>query len=44
MLLQVKHHNNQVLYVWEHVWGGREYRLGDRPVDLPFATYVGSYQ
>jgi hypothetical protein len=36
--------HNEVLYVWERVWGGREYRLGDRLVDLPFTAYVGRYQ
>ena len=36
--------HKQVLYVWERVWGGREYRLGDRLVDRPFIAYVGRYQ
>ena len=35
--------HNEVFYVWERVYNGRGYRLGDRPVDLPFAAYIGSH-
>ena len=35
--------HNEVFYVWEPVWNGRDYRLGDRLVDLPFTAYIGSH-
>ena len=35
--------HNEVFYVWERVWNGRDYRLGDRSVDLPFTAYIGSH-
>ncbi len=32
--------HSEVLFVWERVWHGRDYRLGDISVDLPFVAYV----